>query len=315
MRSASQGFAFASPTLMAFALSLLLTGCSSPSAKPGTETALRLDEDGVQSLFPSAPGASFRLGVRNPNATPLFVIEKGNLATPGIEGALHFWHLPSHTLNYASGGRGWTSRLHIHASGGTEQLYTWQTQHGYLLSQFDLKNQEFTIFIRVHGIKDLPRAQVTLKVRGGAHTSKAPEQASCVMLTFSPAGHGSTTRFGKELTHPDYDYKPLTPTFPAALLENAWVGLKMVSWNDPRNAGQVINRLYLDTDPFDAVAGTPRNNWRMLSEYVDIEGIRLTAAGRYDKLVDWGGWQTTLRTDGFDSIDFAWPSAREICPP
>ena len=29
----------------------------------------------------------------------------------------------------------------------------------------------------------------------------------------------------------------------------------------------------------------------------------------------WGGWQTTLRTDGFHDVDVALPSVREIVPP
>jgi hypothetical protein len=312
MHAPSTGFA--RRCTVAVSLTLLLAGCSSPSsessAPPSTDPAI--DSDGVRMLFPSAPGSSFRLGAEDPNKTPHFVIEQGTLATPGVQGAFHFWNLPSYPLTYASGGTGWTSRLHIHASGDAEQLYTWQTQHGYLLNPQDLKNMEFTVFIRVHGIVDAPRAQVTLKVRGGEHTSTAPERASCVMLTFSPASHGSLTRFGKELTHPDYDYKTLAPAFPAALQDNVWVGLKMASWNDPHDARRVIHRLYVDTDPIAFSSGTPRNGWRLFCEYLDIEGA---STGQYAKLVDWGGWQTTLRTDGFESIDFAWPSAREILPP
>jgi hypothetical protein len=112
--------------------------------------------------------------------------------------------------------------------------------------------------------------------------------------------------------HPDYDYLRLSPAFAAALVENAWVGLKMVSWNDPQDTTRVVNRLYVDTDPLDKANGKPKNNWRLLSEYVDVEG---KSTGRYTKLVDWGGWQTTVRTDGFHDIDFAWPSVREIVPP
>jgi hypothetical protein len=302
--------------LIAVSLTSVLLGaaCTSPRLEPPNPRAAvqTLDEDGVRMLFPSAPGPRFRLGAGNPNTSAHFVIEKGTLATPGGEGNLRFWRLPSHELTYASGGSGWTSRLHLRAHENLEQRYTWKTQHGYLLDHDDLRNQEFTVFIRVHGLKDVNRAQVSLKIRGGAHSSSAPERASCVMLTFSPASHGSITRFGKELTHPQYDYKTLTSFFPAALEENVWVGLKLVSWNDPRDARQVINRLYLDTEPIDTAAGTPRNHWRLFSEYVDIEGV---STGRYTKLVDWGGWQATLRTDGFDSIDFAWPSVRAISPP
>lgn len=294
---------------VAIALALAAGGCARP-ASDAAHSGPTLDEDGVQRLFAASPGSRFRLGTGNPNKTPHLVIERSTPATSGFEGGLRFWKLPSHALSYASGGTGWTSRLHIRPAESVEQLFTWRTQHGYLLDPQDLKNQEFTVFIRVHGVRDPARAQVSLKIRGGSHTSSAPERASCVMLTLSPISHGSITRFGKELTHPDYDYKTLAPAFPAALEENAWVGLKLVSWNDPLDAARVINRLYLDTDPFEA--GRPRNNWRLFSEYVDIEGV---STGRYAKLVDWGGWQTTLRTDGFESLDFAFPSVREIDPP
>jgi len=293
-------------------LSASLIHCGSPRAEtkdPSAGTAL--DSDGVQKLHPSANGSSFTLGTQDPNATPRFEIENDTVATAGSEGSLHFWNLASYPLNYASGGTGWTSRLHIHASGGT-QHYTWKTQSGYLSNPTDLKNQEFTVFLRVHQILDIPRAQITLKIRGGGHSSSNPELSSCVMLTFSPSSHGSITRFGKELTHPNYDYVNLTPKFSASLVENVWVGLKLVSWNDPLDASRVINRLYIDTDPFDPSTGKPKNGWRFFSEYIDIEG---QSSGAYTKLVNWGGWETTIRTDGFHDIDFALPSVREITPP
>jgi hypothetical protein len=86
----------------------------------------------------------------------------------------------------------------------------------------------------------------------------------------------------------------------------------MVSFSVPGDPARVTNRLYVDTDPFDLVTGKPKNGWRLLSEYVDVEGA---STGHYTKLVDWGGWQTTIRTDGVDALDFAWVSAREIVPP
>jgi hypothetical protein len=96
------------------------------------------------------------------------------------------------------------------------------------------------------------------------------------------------------------------------LEENVWVGLKLVSWNDPNDTTRVIYRLYVDTEPFDSDTGKPRNNWRLFSEYNDIEG---RSTGQYSKLVNWGGYQTTLRTDGFRDIDFTLISLREILPP
>ena len=277
----------------------------------GGASAYELDADGVQMLFPSAPGANFRLGGADPNGFARLVIEKRSTAIAGTEGGLSFWNLPSYGLEYSSGGSGWTSRMHIHATGDT-QRYTWKTQNGYLSTPEDPKNQEFTVYIRVHQILDPARAQISLKIRGGAHSTTDPERASCVLMTYAPQSYPRLTRFGKELTHPDYDYVALRPLFDTPMLENAWVGMKMISWNDPRDTTRVIDRLYLDTDPFDRESGRPKNTWRLFSEYVDVDR---TSTGNYSQLVNWGGWQTTVRTDGFHDIDFALLSLREIAPP
>jgi hypothetical protein len=163
----------------------------------------------------------------------------------------------------------------------------------------------------VHGIFDPGRAAVTLKIRGGAHTDRDGDLASCTMVTFGPAAAPAVTRFGKELHHPDYDYVPLAPRFAAALQENRWVGLKLVSFATPGAPGKVTYQLYVDDEPFDGRGGA-KNGFRLFSEYVDVEG---RSTGHYSKLVDWGGFQTTLRTDGIESLDFARLSVREIEPP
>lgn len=274
---------------------------------PGTS----LDPEGVAMIFPSAPGSEFRLGSSDPNAAEDFSIEGGVRAQAGTDGAVRFWNVPSHALAYSGGGSGWTSRLHIR-SGSAVQRFTWQTQTGYLSTPRDFRNQEFTAFIRVHGLLDATRAQISLKIRGGGHSASRPEYASCAMLTFAPQSGGRTARFGKELTHPLFDFVTLEPNFPAALEADRWFGLKLTSWNDPLAAGRVVNRLYLDMDPFPARTGKPGNNWRLFSEYVDAEGVD---TGRYSKTVDWGGCQTTLRMDGYRSLDFALVSVREIKPP
>jgi len=273
-------------------------------------TAL-FDEDGVLMMYPSAQGSQFRLGQQNPNHTPHFAIEKQVVARPQKEGALQYWNVPAYPLRYAGGGNGWSSRLHILASGG-QQKYNWKNQHGYLSSPADVRNQELTVFMRVHQIVDPARAQITLKIRGGGHRADQPDAASCVMMTISPVAHGSITRFGKELQHPQYDYVSLQPAFPAALQDHVWIGLKLVSWNDVQDARRVIHRLYIDTDPLDLATGKPKNQWRLFSEYIDIEG---KSSGRYNKLVNWGGCLTTIRADGFHDIDFVYPSVREIVPP
>ena len=115
--------------LGALALGTALSGSLAPPA----EAAMVIDEDGVQMLYPSAPGSWYRLGAQDPNRAPGFTIEHQTPATARVEGALHYWNVPSYALTYASGGSGWTSRLHLYASGG-HQRYTWKTQHGYLAS-------------------------------------------------------------------------------------------------------------------------------------------------------------------------------------
>jgi hypothetical protein len=296
-------------------------------------TEKSLDADGVQILLASAPnGTSLRLGAQDPNltlttqTTQRFGFDYKAKATAGQEGGLRFWNIPSTPLNYSSGPAGVTARFHMYASGG-QQNFTWKTQTGYLSSPADIKNQEFTVYVRVHELLDPRAAAAVLKIRGGAHSANNPDGGSCTMMTFAPLVASSSqttssskgnrdvtrdiTRFGKELTHPLYDYVKLVPAFDASLLDNTWVGLKMLSWSDPKDATRVINQLHIDTTPFDA-AGKPANNWRMLSEYIDIEG---KSTGRYSKLVNWGGWQTTLRVDGYRSVDFAYPSVREIVAP
>ena len=272
------------------------------------------DVSGVAMLYPSAPGgSSYFLESQDPNNTPNFQIEQSTIAVRQTDSnGLVYWNVPSHPLSYAGGGTGWTTRLNMYASGGTAQIYTWKNQPGYLYLPADVKNQEETVYIRVHKLLDPGHAGITLKIRGGAHTSSNGVLASCIMFELGtgeyqtpPAG-----RFGKELHHPDYDWVTLPTTFNYALTENQWVGLKMVSYNSATNANEVINELFLDTDPFDP-SGQPKNGWRLFLTYTDVEG---KSTGRYSKLGNWGGWQTTIRTDGYNDIDFAFPSVREIIP-
>jgi hypothetical protein len=272
------------------------------------------DVNGVAMLYPSDPdGSSFSLGSRDPNKTPDFSIEQWTIAVRGTDpNGLVYWKVPSHPLLYEGSASGWSTRLHMYASGGTTQKYTWKNQTGYLHLPADVRNQEETVYIRAHHLLDPAHAGITLKIRGGAHTSSNGDLASCIMFELGTGRDDvpPAARFGKELHHPDYDWVTLPSDFNYSLTENQWVGLKMVSYNSPTNASEVVNNFYLDTDPFDA-SGQPKNEWRLFATYTDIAG---KSTGRYSKLVNWGGWETTVRTDGYNEIDFAFPSVREITP-
>ena len=306
-----------------------------PSALAQNPASLQLDADGVQMLLRSAPNAShLRLGSSDPNKSRSFGFDYkasaiANLAefnavasavasSPGVAEKsppaaqkFTFWRLPATALQYASGASGFTARLHLYASGG-QQNFNWKTQKGYLSSPLDVKNQEFTVYVRVHEVLTPQIAQVTLKIRGGKHSEKEPDAGSCTMMTFAPSSNsGGVARFGKELSHPQYDYVKLRPALDISLNENTWIALKLLSYTNPQNPLQTINQMHIDTTPFDA-NHRPANQWRLISEYADEEG---KSTGYYNQLVNWGGWQTTLRMDGYRSIDFAFASVREILPP
>jgi len=299
------------------ALTILLA-CTQPSrdrtvrgARESVNPGQPLNENGVAQLLSAAPGVHIQLDKDNPDISGNFQIERKTPALRRTDGTLEYWNVTAHDLDYASGGSGKTSRLHIYTGVG-RQAYTWKTQQGFLATPSDIRNQEFTAFVRVHGIVDPRRAAITLKIRGGAHSANNPDLASCTMMTFQAASTGAVARFGKELIHPMYDYVRLPPGFAAALVDNQWFGLKLVSYGMPGDSTRVVNRLYLDSEPFERQSGKPRNRWQLFAEYADSEGL---STGQYSKLADWGGWQTTLRTDGVGSLDFTMIGLREIQPP
>jgi hypothetical protein len=281
-------------------------GCRAARSTPGVP----LDAEGVVELLPDAAEPwSFQLGKSDPNHLPGVVIEKARPAAQSSEWGLEFWRIEAYELDYSSGHKGKTARVHLFPHGGT-QRFDFQTQKGYLSSERDPKDQEFTAYVRVNGVFEPRRAAVSLKIRGGAHTKKNPALASCTMMTIATRDAPAVARFGKELNHPHYDYVALDPKSPAALRDGKWLGLKLVSFTDPAQRGRVINRLYVDEEPF-ASDGTPANRFELFSEYIDVEGV---STGFYDKLVDWGGYQTTLRVDGVESVDIAILSLRAVRP-
>lgn len=278
-----------------------------PAPKP--VKGVGFDGDGVLMIHPvKSGGPAFRLGTNDLNTVKRFEIERGTKAVSRTQAKVRFWNVPSHPLNYASGGTGYTSRFHIFATGKT-QNYTWKNTPGYLGAPNDLKNQEFTVYARAHALLDAKRAAFTLKVRGGKHTAQNPDLASCTMMNLAGPKTSGVARFGKELTHPTHDYVKLKPKVDAELTDNAWVGLKLVTYQ--RDASSVMYRMYIDTDPFDA-NGKPNNRFFLFSEYIDKKGKN---TGTFSKMADWGGMQTTFRTDGVQSVDIAVLSVREIVPP
>jgi hypothetical protein len=287
-------------------------GLPPPPASPSPpDEGAALDEDEVVKLYPDAPGAPYHLGASDLNADARITLEQEGSASAGREGPLRFWTVSAYSFEYSEDGEnGKTARVHISGE-RTGQRFDWQTQMGFLAGPDDLGDQEFTAYVRVHGIFDPEHAVFELKIRGGDHSDQAPPLASCSLMTFATASAPGVSRFGKELDHPLYDYVNLPLRFSTELSEGRWYGLKLVSYADPVRPDRVVNRLYVDDDPF-MPDGAPRNAFRLLTEYIDRAGVN---TGRYDTLVNWRGVITTLRVDGVDSLDVALLSARPILPP
>jgi hypothetical protein len=284
---------------------------SPPSQPSPPDTGVGPDEDGVVKLYPDAPGTAYRLGASDLNADARVELEQEGSASAGREGPLSFWTISAYSFEYSEDGEeGKTARVHI-GSEGARQRFDWQTQTGFLAGPDDLGDQEFTAYVRVHGLFDPEHGVFELKVRGGGHSDQAPPLASCALMTFATAAAPGISRFGKELDHPLYDYVNLPLRFSTELSEGRWFGLKLVSYADPARPDRVVNRLYVDDDPF-LPDGTPRNAFRLLTEYIDRAGVN---TGRYDTLVNWRGVITTLRVDGVDSLDVTLLSARPIAAP
>ena len=275
------------------------------------DLGLPLDPDGVVMLYPPAPGGTaWHLGSGDPNAGGAFFDLDGDSATSSTENGVTYWTTHGHKITYASGAPdGITMRLDIIAAGDT-QLYDWQNgalAHGYLGSPADLKNLEATVYVRVH-TNNGTHTSMSWKIHGGRHTGSHDPRASCAELEV-PYG-GVAPKAARELNHPDYDYLDLTARFPYQVSDGKWLAVKIVSYFDP-DGKSTHNALYLDTDPFDA-AGRPANHFQLYSEWDDVDG---QSTGMYTQAALWAGWVTTFRVDGWQSVDFAILSAREILPP
>ena len=112
--------------------------------------------------------------------------------------------------------------------------------------------------MRRHQILDPPRVALTLKIRGGAHTARDGDLASCTMMTLEPGGPRG---------HPVPKRARPSPYIGDAhaclcdgLVDNQWFGLKLVRYWVGGDATKVVNRLYVDTAPFALVMAGRRTS-------------------------------------------------------
>ena len=269
-----------------------------------------VDIDGTIMLFPTnQKGSQFVLGNKDPNHLKDFSTDSHNRFIMKKESNIQFWNVFSGDITYKSTGKsGKSCRLNMFAS-TNKQINDWKSalKMGYIGNEHDLKNQEVTIVMRLRK-RVGHKTECCIKMRGGGHHGDRPDQAACIELGVSTRDSGHSARWAKELIHPSYEYQELEPFFEFFVEEEKWFGMKTTSWNNKDNT--TTNRCYIDPEPIDT-NGTMQNNYSLYSEHID-EGN----GAKYQEIVSWaGGVPTTVRADGFESVDFYVCNAREIIPP
>jgi len=279
------------------------------------------DKDGVQMLFPSKSGGNeyYLSDADNINGGK-FITTDQNKAEKKTEGNLDFWKVSAKDVHYSDQSIGKTVRVNINAGGGLDghQQNTWKDNPKYIWTNKDSKNAEFTYYIRCsgkisgHGIA-ANHVTCSSKFRGGVHTGKNDPHASCCELVLRVGEGNAGLNYNFEYNHPDYvndgdGTKKLQANNDTEV--DKWFGRKTIVWTNS-DGKSVAARDYIDLDPF-SPNGKPKNNWKPLQEKVFRTISRETEDGtKYNVPPLWGGMFTS-RVDGFQTVDYAVVSLREI---
>jgi hypothetical protein len=289
-----------------------------------TMSANNVDKDGVQMIETSS-GSGYNLSEAGDINEGKFITTDKNDAEKKTEGNLTFWRVSGKDVGYSDHSVGKTVRVNINAGGGLDgdQEHTWDNTPEYIWTKNDSKNAEFTYYIRCskkisgHGTA-ANHVTCSSKFRGGIHTGKGDPHASCCELVLKVGEGNGSLDYNFEYDHPDY-LNEGDGTNKLKADNNTeidkWFGRKTVVWTNSDDKS-VTARDYIDLDPFDA-NGKPKNNWDKLQEKVFTTVKNKKTEHRkkeYNVPPLWGGMFTS-RVDGFQTVDYAIVSIREIIPP
>ena len=285
-------------------------------------SANSVDKDGVQ-MIETGGGSECYLSDVGDIDNSKFITTDENHAEKITEGQLTFWRVSAKDVHYSDHSTGKTVRVNINAGGGLDvkQKNTWEDNPEYIWTKNDSKNAEFTYYIRCSGkITGHGTAAdhiiCSSKFRGGIHTGKHDPRASCCELILRVGEGNKTLDYNFEYDHPDYindldGTKKLKADNETEIAK--WFGRKTIVWTNS-DGESVTARDYIDLDPFDT-NGMPKNNWEPLQEKVFTKVSKKTKDGKkYDVPPLWGGMFTS-RVDGFQTVNYAIVSIREIIPP
>jgi hypothetical protein len=282
-------------------------------------SAKKIDKDGVKMLFKTKTNgdSEYYLSDADDINEGKFITTDNNDAQKKTQDNITFWRVLAKDVHYNDGSIGKTVRVNINAGDGLDkdQKNIWKDNPTYIWTKNDSKNAEFTYYIRCsgkisgHGTA-ANHVTCSSKFRGGIHTGQHDPRASCCELVLRVGEGNQSLDYNFEYNHPDYlndgnATKKLQANNNTEI--DKWFGRKTVVWTN-KDSKSVTARDYIDLNPFSG-NGKPKNNWNPLQEKV------FTAEGeKYNVPPLWGGMFTS-RVDGFQTVDYAIVSIREIIPP
>jgi hypothetical protein len=288
-------------------------------------SAKKIDKDGVKMLFKTKTngGLEYYLSDADDINEGKFITTDNNDAQKKAQDNITFWRVLAKDVHYNDGSTGKTVRVNINAGGGLDkdQKNIWKDNPEYIWAKNDSKNAEFTYYIRCsgkisgHGTA-ANHVACSSKFRGGIHTGKHDPHASCCELVLRVGEGNDSLAYNFEYDHRDYlndgdGTKKLKADNDTEIAK--WFGRKTIVWTNI-DGKSVTARDYIDLDPFDA-NGKPKNNWEPLQEKTYTTVNKKTEDGKkYNVPPIWGGMFTS-RVDGFQIVDYAIVSIREIIPP
>lgn len=270
----------------------------------------RLGPDGVAQIYADAPkGSKVYMGNSGKFDEKIFNVSYGRNSHIDYEakkqGKLNYFTTEGSKINYHSGAQsGRSTRIDTYAGGGmwsNDTDYSWKDNPGYLYNEKGTLNSEFTTYIRVHG--DMGTHQAYAHKIGGRDEDALRSLAEMVY----PTSGKREVAFNYNYAHFPYVHaRAKTYGDLEEFGENfGWLALKTIHFV---RDGYTHWEMWADFDPV-ADDGSLNNNWLLIAEYKD-EGC-----DEYDNIpLSWRAHKQVCRVDGFEQVDFALFSDREIDP-
>jgi hypothetical protein len=279
-----------------------------PSPSPSPPPPMNnIGPDGVMQIYPTIQGGTeFYLG-DTPDKQK-FNISFGTGShiaySKKTEKSLTYFNTSGSKISYHSNSKpGRSTRIDTYPDGGMWSNKTknnWAQKPDFLYTEKGIRNSEFTSFIRTHG--DLGTHQAYAHKIAGRDEDAI---RSLIEMVYPTATH-STIQVNYNFSHfPYVNAKPHIVFNPPKLTAEKWVGVKTIRKIAADKQSSTLE-MWVDVDPFD-VDGKPKNNWKLAATFID-KGTK-----EYKNIpATWRSHKDLIRVDGFQSVDIALVSNREI---